>query len=241
MNFNEVPYEIDTMNTCSDCHETKNLSDFYFRKESNTYRQTCKLCFKQNRKQYRDTNKENIQESKKQYYYENQEICCKRSRDWYAKNKEIKNEKHVVYIRNRRRTDNDFKVYSNIQSRIYSALHSNNVKKIDNTLDIIGCSIAFYKSWLEYQFDDNMNWDNHGNYWHIDHVKPCESYNMSDDNELKECFNWSNVRPVEKTLNLIKNDKIDNVLIESHKNLVKTFATKLASKDASGSEQKTEV
>ena len=81
-----------------------------------------------------------------------------------------------------------------------------------------------------------MNWDNHGDYWHIDHVKPCASFDLLNDIEIKECFNWKNVRPLEKTLNLSKNDKVDNVLINNHKKLVKSFATKVNLKEFTGSE-----
>jgi hypothetical protein len=98
-----------------------------------------------------------------------------------------------------------------------------NVEKSDITLDIIGCSIMFYREWLEYQFDDKMNWENHGDYWHIDHVKPCSSYNFFNENEIKECFSWKNVRPIQKSINLQKNDKIDNELIALHKDKVKSF------------------
>ena len=86
-----------------------------------------------------------------------------------------------------------------------------------------------------------MNWDNHGSYWHIDHVRPCASFNMLDEDDIKLCFNWRNVRPIEKTLNLSKNDKIDHELIEFHKRTVESFNTKVASKGAIGSEKKTEV
>jgi hypothetical protein len=119
--------------------------------------------------------------------------------------------------------------------------NSGGVPKSQRTLDIIGCSAEFYKAWLEFQFDEQMNWDNHGSYWHIDHVKPCSSYNMLDDNEIKQCFNWMNVRPIEKTLNLSKNDKIDHELIKAHLKVVESFATKIESKDAIGSEKNTEV
>ena len=95
--------------------------------------------------------------------------------------------------------------------------------KKDSTSDIIGCSIPFYKNWLEFQFDKNMNWTNHGTYWHIDHVKPCASFNLLDDNEIKQCFSWKNARPIEKTLNLIKNDKLDMELIKIHSKTVENY------------------
>lgn len=205
---------------CEKCQIEKELSEFYFRKDSNNYRRNCKECVKQLRKIYRTKNYDKVIDSKKEYYYNNQEKCCERSRDWYENNKEIKNQKHTVYIRTRRQNDIEFKLYSNIQGRIYSALKGN---KKDYTLDIISCSIEFYKNWLEFQFNENMNWNNHGEYWHIDHVKPCASFDLLDDNQIKECFSWKNVRPIEKVLNLIKNDKIDIDLINNHKKIVENY------------------
>jgi hypothetical protein len=204
---------------------TQELSNFYFRKESNNYRSECKDCFKKMRKEYRKENYEKVTVSKKKYYYDNREKCCERSKDWYEKNKELVNIRHTKYIRLRRQTDVEFKIYSNIQNRIYLAIKNydkNNIKK-DNTSDIIGCSIQFYKTWLEFQFDTNMNWNNHGTYWHIDHVKPCASFNLLDETEIKQCFSWKNVRPVEKTANLIKNDTIDMELLKKHSETVENY------------------
>lgn len=208
---------------CEKCQINKDLSEFYFRKDSNNYRTNCKECVKQLRKIYRTENYDKVIESKKEYYYKNQEKCCERTRDWYENNKEIKNQKHTVYIRTRRQNDIEFKIYSNIQSRIYSALKSDNIKKKDSTLNIIGCSIDFYKNWLEFQFNENMNWNNHGEYWHIDHVKPCASFDLLDDTQIKECFSWKNVRPIEKVLNLSKSDKLDIDLINSHNKILKNY------------------
>lgn len=200
--------------------------------------QIVKNVLKKLRKIYRIKNYDKVIESKTEYYYNNQEKCCQRSRNWYENNKEIKNQKHTVYIRTRRQNDFEFKIYSNIQSRIYSALKNESFdnKKKDSTLNIIGCSIKFYKNWLEFQFNENMNWSNHGEYWHIDHVKPCASFNLLDENQINECFNWKNVRPIEKVLNLIKNDKIDIDLIYNHKNIVNSFATKVNLKKFTGPE-----
>lgn len=221
---------------CKICNLEKDLSLFYFRLDTNKYRTSCKECTKSHVKQYRNDNTEKIVGSKKKYYYKNQEQCCERSRNWYNKNRDIRLNAHTIYIRNRRQNDNEFKLYSNIRSRIYAALKNNDLEKKFFTIEILGCSIHFYKTWLEYQFDEKMNWDNHGDYWHIDHVKPCASFDLLNDIEIKECFNWKNVRPLEKTLNLSKNDRVDNVLINNHKKLVKSFATKVNLKEFTGSE-----
>ena len=47
-----------------------------------------------------------------------------------------------------------------------------------------------------------MTFDNYGE-WHIDHVKPCSSFDLTNEQEIYECFNWKNIRPCWKKLNLI--------------------------------------
>ncbi len=53
-----------------------------------------------------------------------------------------------------------------------------------------------------------MSWDNYGTYWHIDHVTPCESFDAIDENELKKCFSWKNLRPLYGPENMSKNAQI---------------------------------
>ena len=59
---------------------------------------------------------------------------------------------------------------------------------------------------LESQFEDWMNWNNHG-LWHIDHIKPVASFNCTsmEDEEFKECWALTNLRPLKDTENMRKN------------------------------------
>ena len=82
---------------CTKCHLVQDLSNFYFRKDSNSYRSECKECVKKMRKIYRDENYEKVIISKKKYYYDNREQCCQRSKDWYEKNKDSVNIRHSKY------------------------------------------------------------------------------------------------------------------------------------------------
>ncbi|AGD92421.1 intron encoded hypothetical protein [Megavirus lba] len=41
-----------------------------------------------------------------------------------------------------------------------------------------------------------MTWENHGSYWHFDHVKPCASFDLSNDDEILKCYNWTNYQPL---------------------------------------------
>ena len=80
-------------------------------------------------------------------------------------------------------------------------------KKNNTTMELTGCSVIFLKGYLEAKFKDGMNWSNHG-LWHIDHIKPCISFNLLDENEQKACFHYSNLQPLWASENLSKSCKL---------------------------------
>ena len=41
-----------------------------------------------------------------------------------------------------------------------------------------------------------MTWENQGKYWDFDHVKPCNSFDLTNEDEKFKCCNWSNLMPV---------------------------------------------
>jgi hypothetical protein len=47
-----------------------------------------------------------------------------------------------------------------------------------------------------------MNWDNHGIIWEIDHIKPCASFDLSDIEQQKQCFHYTNLQPLFKTTDI---------------------------------------
>ena len=78
--------------------------------------------------------------------------------------------------------------------------------------DLLGCTIEHVIKWFEYIFENDkelgMNWNNYGNIWQIDHVTPCASFNLTDKDQQKKCFHWTNLCPVLKEYNLAKQAKI---------------------------------
>ena len=69
---------------------------------------------------------------------------------------------------------------------------------------LCGTSIDKLKRHIESKFLPGMSWDNHGD-WHIDHIKPCASFNLTDEAQLLECFNYKNLQPLWAEDNLRKN------------------------------------
>ena len=58
-----------------------------------------------------------------------------------------------------------------------------------------------------------MSWENYGIHgWHIDHIIPCDFFNLQDPVEQYMCFRWQNLQPLWAKDNLKKSNKIINVL-----------------------------
>ncbi len=120
------------------------------------------------------------------------------------------------------------RVRNSLNHRISESLNAKKNKKINKTIQYIGCEIIFFRNWMQYQFTENMSWENYGE-WHLDHVKPCASYDLKNENDIKECFNWKNYQPLWAKDNLIKSNKIDNKLINEHKEKVQKYILTLNS------------
>ena len=72
----------------------------------------------------------------------------------------------------------------------------------------IGCDIEFLKTWIEYRFDENMNWNNFGSYWQIDHILPINKFNFENEIDKYTCFHWTNLQPLSGIENRQKSDKL---------------------------------
>ena len=72
----------------------------------------------------------------------------------------------------------------------------------------LGCSIADFKLHLEKQFQSGMTWDNYGK-WHIDHIKPLASFDLTDADELKKACHYTNMQPLWRADNIRKHSKLD--------------------------------
>ena len=105
----------------------------------------------------------------------------------------------------RYRKDVQYKLMVTQRSRLWHALKGRGAKS-SRTIILIGCSIEHLRQHLEAQFTDGMTWDNHGQ-WHIDHIKPCASFDLTDAEQQHECFNYTNLQPLWAVDNLTKGAK----------------------------------
>ena len=105
----------------------------------------------------------------------------------------------------KKKNDITYRILCNLRVRLNKAIRNN--QKKGTTLLLINCSIEKLKKHLEKQFKKGMNWSNYGK-WHIDHIRPCASFDLSKESEQHKCFNYKNLQPLWKKENCCKKDKI---------------------------------
>ena len=96
------------------------------------------------------------------------------------------------YMRNRVKTDVNFRLIRNTIRRIHNAL--NGRSKSSSTGDILGIDIETFKRWIEWQMTPKMNWQ----IIEIDHLKPICMFDVSKDEEWRDAFSWKNTEPLLK-------------------------------------------
>lgn len=106
--------------------------------------------------------------------------------------------------RRQRQNNPNFKIASNLRSRLWAALKGNN--KTGSAVRDLGCSIEHLRQWLEFQFQPGMTWDNYGK-WHIDHIKPLASFDLTNRNQLKAACHYTNLQPLWAVDNLRKGSR----------------------------------
>jgi hypothetical protein len=99
-------------------------------------------------------------------------------------------------------------VAKNLRNRINLAL--NGISKSASTQELLGCSFDVFIQHLESQFKNGMSWGNRGRTgWHIDHIRPCASFDLSDPEQQRECFHYSNLQPLWAVDNIRKGSRRD--------------------------------
>ena len=80
----------------------------------------------------------------------------------------------------------------NTRRRIHHA--TNDKLKSSSTKDILGTDIETYRKRILYQMTPEMNWQK----IEIDHIKAISLFDVSEEEELKEAFNWRKTQPLLK-------------------------------------------
>lgn len=206
---------------CVRCQETQPLENFTNNKNKKDGKcPYCRNCYSLKNKEWRNANpdkvntitkkwRSNNKEKIKRYslnqYYKNTDEAKERNRKYKAKNKQKVNENNKSYYHRKYKIDPCFKIKITLRNRFFKLVKG--INKTNSVLELLGCSIEFFKGYIEKKFKKGMSWDNHGE-WHIDHIKPCASFDLTKYSEQQKCFHYSNLQPLWALDNIKKSDNI---------------------------------
>lgn len=208
----------------------KKTSDKYYenigveRERSRKKHLKFKVAYNKKQKEYRNKNKEKIKNYSKEYYAKNKILIHEKARISRQVNKEKLSHQYKKYrstekmkswyneyVKTRYKNEPDYRLMAVLRDRIRMALRKNT--KGESTKKLIGCTIEFLKSHLQktamqngyMEFDIN-NYS--GREYHIDHIIPCDSFDLSNIENQKKCFHYSNMQILDSRTNVIKSNKL---------------------------------
>ena len=232
------------MDRCRKCGETKPISDFpkdkYAKKGYGIY---CKICKREKVKSHYLKDPAKKIAKTKEWKYQNKEhvdeyIKNRNNSDefklymqqYYQENKAKLNERNSNYNKKRRvetgkyynphlkqyveatppKSPEERKLMNTFRDRVKRGIQTDRKK----TFELLGCSFAELKVYIESQFYPEMDWNNWGKVWELDHIIGCINFDFNNPDELAKCFHYTNLRPLFKTTKIAEsfgyNDIIGN-------------------------------
>lgn len=159
----------------------------------------------------------------KVYHAENRERDNKRSSKWKedhpeqfkatqkAYGKRVRPERRIYergWRQRKRESDSNQRILECLRQRVNGALGG--ARKSARTFELLGCDILFLRGFLEARFLPGMTWKNRGkgpDRWHLEHHIPCAEFDLRDPAQQRQCFHYSNLRPMWEFDNLRKGSK----------------------------------
>lgn len=144
----------------------------------------------------------------REYYRTHKEESSERRKKWVEQNRE----KYNAYFRKKRKIDINYRIAHSLRTRINKVLRG--TTKYYTLTNVVGCSLDELKKWIEDRFIDGMTWSNQGqaeDKWNIDHIIPLASFDLSDPEQQKKAFHYTNLQPMWTNDNISKGAKHNGI------------------------------
>lgn len=169
------------------------------------------------KKRYADANRGKVRASKKAYRESNKEKVSAQTKAWYDANREKvaarskrrleKNRSEVAaYMRKRRRDDPQYQVISRMRSRMNAVLGQHKAGKAVRSTEVLGVTVS---EWIALQPAEMIEAMMNGEAVHVDEIRPCSSFDLTDPEQQACCFGWRNRQLLLAADNLSKGAKWD--------------------------------
>lgn len=158
-------------------------------------------------REYCRKHRDKVLARRRRWRLENIDQERQRERAWWTKNKarvqELKNARRRLRYKN----DPVYRIRTLTRNTVSRAIKLGWSKNTQSA-ELLGCDCATLKFVLERQFLPGMTWDNHGHRgWHVDHIRPLASFDLTKDEEVLAAMHYSNLQPLWAVDNLSKSAK----------------------------------
>jgi hypothetical protein len=135
----------------------------------------------------------------------------------------IKENRDRMNMKRREKMSKDLnvRILNVLRNKMWYTLNKRSIKKQNKTINLLGCSIKELIIYLESRFLPGMDWNNYGrktDNWCIDHIIPCAYFDLTDPEQQKECFHYTNLQPL-WFIDNIKKNSFYNGEKQYHKNV----------------------
>ena len=144
-----------------------------------------------------------------------------RVKEWDRKYRAENSSRLTAQFLKRRNEDIQFRMACNLRTRVNQAIKKN--QKAGSAVEDLGCSIADFIRLIEYQFRGDMNWDNWGQHWELDHIFPLAKVNLKSRVEFLAACNFRNYQPLTVKENAEKGDAVTAASTRLFLKLVREF------------------
>jgi hypothetical protein len=129
------------------------------------------------------------------YYEENRTRIISTVTAYRKDNRESYNAYRRKLRARKEAADLNYRLRRRMHARIANVLKGR--RKDVPLLELLGCSIEALRAYLAARFEPGMSWENYGfTTWHIDHVRPLATFDLTNEAQLREACHFSNLRPL---------------------------------------------
>lgn len=210
----------DTTKKCSRCLIFKEFSEFNKCKRASLgLHNQCRSCQKEYKQKWSEKNKDHVLEysrrsdviaqGRKRYKqkYHTDEEFRQRELEKNRIRRRLPSAKAVAKLQRKKWYETPHnKIAHNLRSRVRQSVRG--TCSAESTEQLLGTSFEEFRKYLESKFHSDMTWENYGKYWHVDHIIPCDFFDLTKEEHRKLCFNFRNTQPMLVVENLSKNNKI---------------------------------
>ncbi len=151
---------------------------------------------------WRDKNPEKRRQIEKKWRDANKPTVAAAYKRWLQS-------KGLQHLRQKRISNPQVAAAGSLRLRMRMAIQAARAGKTSSSQDMLGAPMGVVLTHIEKQFQRGMNWGNWGKTgWHVDHIIPCAAFDLTDPQQQRRCFHYTNLRPVWASENLSKNARI---------------------------------